>query len=108
MEQKDKRIKMNCWEFENCGREPRGKKVHELGECRAATETKVNGIHGGKNGGRCCWVIASTFCKGEVQSTFAQKYKDCQNCDVYKAVRSEELRTCTFMLITDIAQMLGK
>jgi hypothetical protein len=108
MEQKDKEIKMNCWEFKNCDREPGGRKVHELGECPAATEAKVNGIHGGKNGGRCCWAIVGTLCKGEVQGTFVKKYSDCQNCDFYKSVRSEEIKTGRFMLITDIAQMLGK
>jgi hypothetical protein len=42
----------NCWQFKNCGREPGGKKASELGICPAASETRLNTINSGKNGGR--------------------------------------------------------
>ncbi len=82
--------KINCWEFKKCGRELGGEHVHDLGICPAAEEHRLDGAHGGKNAGRSCWVLAGTLCKGQVQGTFAQKYKDCEICDFYKAVKEEE------------------
>ena len=37
-----------------------------------------------------CWVLAGTLCSGQVQGTFAQKYKNCELCDFYKNVKQEE------------------
>ena len=31
-----------------------------------------------------CWQIAGTFCGGEVQGVFAQKFGDCSKCDVFQ------------------------
>ena len=70
--------KLNCWEYKNCGREPYGHNAKELGVCPAATESKLDGIHGGKNAGRTCWVVAGTLCRGVKQGTFAQKYSSCR------------------------------
>ncbi len=83
-------MKQNCWEIKNCGRQPGGPKVAELGVCIAATEAKLNGIHGGKNGGRACWAVAGTLCGGQVQGSFADKAKNCMNCEFYRIVRTEE------------------
>lgn len=82
--------KINCWEFKKCGREPKGAKAKELGVCPAAADERLNTVHGGKNAGRACWVLAGTLCGGQVQGTFAQKYKNCEICDFYKQVREEE------------------
>jgi hypothetical protein len=84
--------KINCWEFKKCGRQPGGSKVKELGICPASVETRVNGIHGGKNGGRCCWAVLATNCSGgNVQeSRFSQKLKECINCEFYKTAFKEE------------------
>ena len=84
--------KLNCWEFEQCGREPGGKKVSELGVCRAATETKLQGTNHGKNGGRACWAITGTLCGDEIQGTFAAKLENCLQCEFYQLVRKEEGR----------------
>ncbi len=83
-------MKQNCWEFKQCGREQGGNNVHSLGVCPAATELRLNGIHGGKNAGRACWVIAGTLCGGTVQGTFGLKYKNCEVCDFYKSAKVEE------------------
>ncbi len=82
--------KQNCWEFKRCKREPGGDNVEELGVCPAATETRLNGIHGGQNAGRACWIVGGTFCEGEPQGTFAQRYDTCGKCDFYKLVLQEE------------------
>ncbi|MFC1523211.1 two-CW domain-containing protein [Thermodesulfobacteriota bacterium] len=81
--------KKNCWEFKKCGREPEGRMVHHLGVCSAAQETKLDGVHDGKNAGRSCWVVAGTFCGGKVQGLFAAKYDTCKECDFYKKVMEE-------------------
>ena len=83
-------MKQNCWDFKKCGREVGGVKVRELGICPAATEKRLNGIHEGRNAGRCCWVVAGTLCDGEIQGIFADKKGTCIECDFYKKVRSEE------------------
>ena len=80
---------MNCWEFKKCGREANGIRSHELGVCPASTEIRVNGVHGGKNGGRCCWTVAGTFCGGEVQGGFGNKAIKCLQCDFYKITWKE-------------------
>ena len=83
-------MKLNCWEFQKCGRQPGGKKIGELGVCPAASDERANGINHGKNGGRACWALAGTFCNGEIQATFANKFADCINCSFYKKVLWEE------------------
>jgi hypothetical protein len=83
-------LKTNCWEFKNCGRQPGGKQEKELGVCPAPLETKLDGVHKGKNAGRACWVVSGTLCGGVVQGTFAKKFQNCETCEFYQAVRKEE------------------
>ena len=97
-------MSQNCWEVKQCGREPGGAKVSELGVCPASTKKEVNGIHNGENGGRCCWAIAGTLCEGEKQGTFVMKAYDCMNCDFYKKVKEEE--GDNFVFTTDIFERL--
>lgn len=83
-------MKLNCWEFKKCGREPGGAHVSDLGTCRAAVDQKWNGKNNGINAGRTCWTVVGTFCGGPVQGTFAQKMETCVGCDFLKLVREEE------------------
>jgi hypothetical protein len=80
----------NCWEVTNCGREPDGINTKRLGVCEAAVADQLEGCNHGKNGGRTCWAIAGTFCKGKVQGSYAKKIKDCLKCDFYQLVKREE------------------
>ncbi|GBE03196.1 MAG TPA: GGDEF domain-containing protein [Nitrospirae bacterium] len=32
-----------------------------------------------------CWQVAGTYCGGNIQGQFADKYQNCMQCDVYKA-----------------------
>ena len=82
--------KQNCWELKKCGRELGGAKVREFGVCPAATETRAEGIHGGKNGGRACWAITGTLCRGETQGRFVDKAKGCLRCDFFELVQRDE------------------
>lgn len=38
-----------------------------------------------------CWQVAGTFCNGEVQGDFAQKYGNCLTCEVYTHSTSDEI-----------------
>ena len=82
----------NCWEVKNCGRQPGGVKTQELGVCKAALETRTEGVNHGKNAGRCCWAISGTLCGGQVQGSFAMKLHNCMSCNFYQQVSAEEGR----------------
>ena len=92
-------MRKNCWEFKKCGREPGGERVQELGVCPAAVENRLDAVHGGRNAGRACWVVAGTLCKGETQGTFAVKFGACEACEFYLAVREEEFPQFQFSSI---------
>jgi hypothetical protein len=74
----------------NCGREPGGRRAQEIGICPASVEIRLDGVHDGTNAGRSCWMIAGTLCGGDIQGTFAKKYKNCSACEFYSRVREEE------------------
>jgi len=82
--------KRNCWEIKNCGRQPGGKMVNELGVCPATVDTSSDGLNHGKNAGRICWAAAGTLCGGKVQGIFALKIDSCLKCDVFQKVAEEE------------------
>lgn len=89
-ENKDSKEKINCWDFKKCGRAPGGAGVDNRKSCPTYLEQRLNRVHGGKNAGRACWVVAGTFCGGKVQGVFAKKYESCKDCDFYKKVLAEE------------------
>ncbi|MCL6106751.1 MAG: diguanylate cyclase [Actinobacteria bacterium] len=53
----------NCWEVKNCGST----------SCPAYGKEHIR-----------CWLIAGTFCRGEVQGRFAQKLGNCTKCEIYQ------------------------
>lgn len=75
----------NCWEYMSCGREPGGDRVDELGPCAATISKAGNGL---LQSGHACWAVAGTFCGGEVQGSFAQKFETCLKCPFYREVHS--------------------
>lgn len=81
---------MNCWDFLDCGRELGGRNAYEMGVCPAATFVWFDGLHGGKNAGRTCWIIGGTMCYGKVQGSFDEKFKECGKCEFYRTVREKE------------------
>ena len=80
----------NCWEFMNCGRQPDGDKVTELGICPAATATPYQGVNHGENAGRFCWKVAGTLCIQTISGSFAEKFLSCRECPFFKKVTREE------------------
>ena len=61
-----------------------------MGVCPAATEWRLDGIHGGKNAGRACWAVSGTSNDGYTQGTFACGYTACAECDFFREVQKEE------------------
>ncbi len=82
--------KLNCWEYNDCGREPGGKNTKEFGVCPAAADKTFDGINSGQCAGRFCWAVAGTFCDGKHQGTYIDKQASCQECDFFKTVLAEE------------------
>lgn len=79
--------KKNCWDVMGCGLGP----GNGVSLCSAATESRLDGVHGGVNGGRACWVVAGTHCPDNpATGTFARKMESCFDCPFYKQVRDEE------------------
>lgn len=81
-------MKKNCWEVKSCDRYSK-----RLGEstCPVCKEARLDGVHGGVNGGRACWTVAHTRCGGTEQGSFAKKFNNCKECDFYNMVKEEEL-----------------
>ena len=95
--------KINCWEFMGCKFPTDVEETKEETVCPALKNGQLNGIHGGKNAGRACWVVPYTQCFGSTQGTCEQKYSSCQLCDFYQTVVEEEekffnVQTLTSML----------
>lgn len=82
--------KVNCWTYKQCGREPGGHRVAELGACPAATDTLADSINGGRNGGRVCWVVRGTQCNAGNQGAALGKAAECARCDFRHLVELEE------------------
>jgi len=92
-------MKLNCWEYKKCGRQPQGHHAADRGICPAAVEETLDGAHDGTNAGRACWIVCGTLCHGSVQGTFAQKFKNCEQCDFYQLVRREERGSFTLSVL---------
>ncbi len=70
--------RLNCWEIKKCGREGGGVKAGELGVCPAYP-----------NHGHSCAALDGTLCGGKVQGTFAEKLRNCINCNFYQSEHYE-------------------
>ncbi len=93
--------KLNCWEFQNCGRETGGLMVETFGECPVATAMNYDGTNGGIAGGRACWMVQSNgeglarikICAGS----------PCHICKFYRRVMHEEETSAKHQLTTTVA-----
>ena len=81
------KILSNCWEIKDCGREPNGKNVSLYGICPVSVEVNLDGIHNGKNGGRCCWVVTQDINNDNVIISCYEKALVCRSCNFYNSVK---------------------
>ncbi len=96
------RVKMrkkNCWEHMKCGRHPGGQ-ASGAGVCSVSVHEELNGMHGGKNAGRACWVIDDSLCPDEMRKSSTMKFAGCWKCDFYHLVRDEERSSPHGFMIT--------
>lgn len=82
-------MKKNCWEFMKCGRQYGGKESGGS-PCPASTTIRLDTVHGGKNAGRACWVIAGSMSGQAPVGKFTIINGNCSNCQFYLTVREEE------------------
>ena len=82
--------KQNCWDFKKCGREQDGAKMSELGICAVAAATYLNGLHGGRNGGRACWMLSSGQDGRQVKGTVSAILGNGMKCEFFQIVKAEE------------------
>ncbi|MDD5134640.1 MAG: hypothetical protein PHP01_04455 [Phycisphaerae bacterium] len=83
-------MKINCWEFFECGKEPGGAKTAETGVCPAAESTEHNGKNGGINGGRYCWKVPDTLCDTNTEGNKPERMLKCFSCRFFIRVQDEE------------------
>jgi len=83
-------MKINCWDFNQCGREHGGKNIKTLGKCHSVQYKSFNGINGGLFGGRYCWHISGTYQDGEPTCVHLDKVESCDVCEFYLKVKKEE------------------
>lgn len=62
----------------------------ELGICPASMPNEFEGLNRGLNGGRICWAIAGTLCKGEVTGSRAVEIATCIECEFLHLVQNDE------------------
>lgn len=82
--------KTNCWEFTGCRKKKTDDRFLGRRKCLVPEMSMYDGMHGGKNAGRACWLVADTTCNGDLQLTFSHKLTTCSQCDFYLKVKEEE------------------
>jgi hypothetical protein len=73
-----------------CGKGPSKNGNSKSNICPVASETSANGLNGGINGGRICWVIAEDGCKDKVKCSDLYRGDLCYQCEFRYNVRNEE------------------
>lgn len=82
--------KLNCWEFMKCGKEIGTDKNGKQDVCPIASEKSADGLNGGVNGGRICWVIADLCCEKSIQCSDKKRKDPCFSCEFRFKVMMEE------------------
>ena len=88
--------KINCWDYMKCGKGPGGEKTDKCATCPVASETLANGLNGGLNGGRICWIIAENNCIEDLKCSNLHHKSSCYSCEFRYKVTMEEglLKVC--------------
>jgi len=89
--------RLNCWEFRNCGQGP----DNPESICPVPKAVEKNGINGGFNAGRYCWVFPGTRCAEGIQSSFERKPIECLTCEFFRLVEVEEGSGFSFIEVQD-------
>lgn len=82
--------RQNCWEFWEYDLRKSLTESPTCRKCPAVVDMRLDGVHGGRNAGRACWVVPGTLCGGELHGEYQEKKKTCMSCDFFRSVRSHE------------------
>ncbi|MDF1542725.1 MAG: hypothetical protein RQ731_06600 [Anaerosomatales bacterium] len=82
--------RLDCWEYQGCGRGPGGRRSRNGQRCPAASCDALDGANGGTNAGRACWVVADTLCSGKPCGDYERKIHECRKCSFFARVHVEE------------------
>ena len=93
--------KLNCWEFQNCGREKGGLMTDKLGECPVSTAMNFDGTHEGVAGGRACWMVLKN--QNRLAGTGMCTGASCQTCEFYRRVQHEEKSAANRRIVSPVA-----
>jgi hypothetical protein len=74
--------KPNCWEFKKCCDNSMNLNNGSI-VCPAKKEFIADGLNGGINGGRICWIIMDSHCKKKARTA-------CFQCEFHYKVKAEE------------------
>jgi hypothetical protein len=95
--------KINCWQFNNCGREPGGLMAEHDGVCPVATAMKFDGLNGGQKAGRVCWLVkAQSHDHARQMRCFG---RSCHTCDFYRRVMFEEADVAIARFSSEMARL---
>lgn len=74
-----------------------GNGIYDAGHksaCPIANNKTANGLNGGVNGGRICWVIADSCCNEQIPCITNKRKDPCFSCEFrYKVMNEEGLVT---------------
>ncbi|MBF0583957.1 MAG: hypothetical protein HQL80_06945 [Magnetococcales bacterium] len=83
-------MKTNCWEENQCGREPGGKVANKRGiVCPVPLFTLADGFLGGENGGRACVFVIGRLNEHDRQCVCSQSPDTCEKCNFYKKLKKK-------------------
>jgi hypothetical protein len=71
--------KLNCWDLKKCCKET----DNSNNIFQVKKELNADGLNGGINGGRVCWIIMESHCKQKAQNA-------CFQCEFHYKVMAEE------------------
>ncbi|MBF0160916.1 MAG: hypothetical protein HQL88_01380 [Magnetococcales bacterium] len=94
----------NCWEENQCGREPGGKWAEKRGPCPVPLFTLADGFLGGENGGRACLFIANQLSAGERKQVCSQSADACEKCAFQKKLKKKYKRSFSEPLFVKFIQ----
>ena len=82
--------RLNCWEYQCCGRGPDGSHAGTSEACPVGERLAIDGVNGGMGAGRACWVVEGTRCEGTIAGPFEEKINTCRKCAFFHRVAVEE------------------
>ena len=74
-----------------CGKGPDTKSQNgKSGYCPVARAKSADGLNGGINGGRICWILIGNKCGNSSGCSPSKDISSCDSCDFHERVKKEE------------------